>query len=111
VIHPKTQITTGKEGLVLGRCSIISEKCIIEETTRIGDYVLVEAGCSIAAREIGDDCVIESAVVLQKGCIIGSNCRVCAGEIVRSDEVIPDNTVIFGNGRRRKEKSDQVHFL
>src|SRR5271155_164885 len=111
VIHPKTQVTTGKEGLVLGRCSIISEKCVIEETTRIGDHVLVEAGCSIAAREIGDDCVIESAVVLQKGCIIGNNCRVCAGEIVRADEVIPDNTVIFGNGKRRKENSDQVRLL
>src|SRR5271170_7919692 len=99
VIHPKTQVTTRAEGLVLGRCSIISEKCVVEETVRIGDYVLVEAGCSIAAREIGDDCVIESAVVLQKGCIIGNNCRVCAWETVSEDEVILDNTVIFVIGR------------
>lgn len=111
IIHPKVQVTTGTDGLVLGRCSIISEKCVIEETVRIGDYVLVEAGCSIAAREIGDDCVIESAVVLQKGCVVGNNCRVCAGETVRADEVIPDNTVIFGNGRRRKENGDQVQLL
>ena len=111
IIHPKVQVTTGTDGLVLGRCSIISERCVIEETTRIGDYVLVEAGCNIAAREIGDDCVIESAVVLEKGCVIGINCRVCAGETVRADQVVPDNTVIFGSGRRRRENGDQVRSL
>ena len=110
VIHPKVQVTTGTEGLVLGRCSIISEKCVVEETVRIGDYVLVEAGCMVAAKEIGDDCVIESSVVLQKGCVIGNKCHICAGETVHADEVIPDYTVIFGDGRRRKETTDQVHF-
>ena len=109
VIHPKVQITTSAEGTVLGRCSIISENCVIEDSAlKIGDYVLVEAGCKIAAREIGDDCVIESAAVLGEGSVIGDNCRICAGEIIASNDIIPPGTVVFGNGRRRADKSEQV---
>ena len=109
VIHPKVQVTTSAEGTVLGRCSIIGENCVIEENTlKIGDYVLIEAGCKIAAREIGDDCVIESAAVLGEGSVIGNNCRICAGEIIASNEIITPGTVVFGNGRRRADKSEQV---
>jgi UDP-3-O-[3-hydroxymyristoyl] glucosamine N-acyltransferase len=93
---------------VLGRCSIISERSVVTETIRIGDYVLIEAGCQIAAKEIGDDTVIESAAVLGERSAIGNNCRICAGEIIGEDEVIPDATVVFGNGRRRKDTTDQV---
>jgi dynactin 6 len=99
---------TSSEGTVLGRCSIISEKTIVEGTVRIGDYVLIEAGCSIAAKDIGDDCVIEIAVVLEEGCVIGNKCHICAGERIAAGEVIPDETVVFGGGRRRQNKSDQV---
>ena len=108
VIHPKAQITTCAEGMILGRCSIISEKCIIEETLRIGDYTLIEAGCTISAKEVGDDTVIESAVILGERSVIGNNCRICAGEVIGPDEVIPDGTVVFGGGRRRKDGSDQA---
>jgi dynactin-6 len=108
IIHPKVQITTTREGLVLGRCSIISERSVVTETVRIGDYVLIEAGGRIAAKEIGDDTVIESAAVLGERSVIGNNCRICAGEIIGEDEVIPDGTVVFGNGKRRKDTTDQV---
>jgi dynactin 6 len=109
VIQPKVQITTSSEGTVLGRCSIVSENCIINETLRIGDYVLVEAGCNIAAREIGDDVVIESGAEVGERSVIGNNCRICAGETIRANEVVPDGTVVFGNGRRRVDKTDQVY--
>ena len=108
VIHPKARVTTSTEGTVLGRCSIISEKCVIDETLRIGDYVLIDAGCTISAKEIGDDCVIESAAVLGERSVIGNNCRICAGEVIGPDEVIPDGTVVYGGGWRRKDRSDQV---
>lgn len=108
VIQPKAQITTSSEGTVLGRCSIISENCNINGTLRIGDYVLIEAGCNITAREIGDDVVIESGAVLGERSIIGSNCRICAGETIGTDEVVPDGTVVFGNGQQRLDKTDQV---
>jgi dynactin-6 len=108
VVHPKTQIVVGIEGTVLGRCSIISERCIVEETLRIGDYVLIEAGCRVAAREIGDDTVIESSVVLGERSVVGSGCKICAGEVIASDEIVPDGTVVFGNGRRRMDKTDKV---
>jgi acetyltransferase-like isoleucine patch superfamily enzyme len=108
IIHPKVQIITPVEGTVLGRCSIISENCVVEETLRIGDYVLIEAGCKIAAKEIGDDCVIESAVALGERSIIGNNCRICAGEIIGPEEIISDGTVVFSNGRRRTSKAEQV---
>lgn len=82
----------------------------MEETNvRIGDYVLIEAGCRVGAKEIGDDCVIESAVVLGQNSVIGSNCRICAGERIGVDDVVPDGTVVFGNGRRRADKTDQVY--
>lgn len=108
VIHPKVQVTSSTEGTVLGRCSVVNEKCVIEETVRIGDYVLIDAGCTITAKEIGDDCIIESAVTLGEGSIIGNNCRICAGESIAAGEVVPDGTVVFGGGRRRKVRVDQV---
>lgn len=111
VVHPKVQITPPEEGTTLGRCSIVSERCVIEETLRIGDYVIIEAGCRISAREIGDDCVIESAVVLEEGSIIGSGCRICAGERIGAGQVVPDGTVVFGNGRMRIDRTDQVSSL
>jgi UDP-3-O-[3-hydroxymyristoyl] glucosamine N-acyltransferase len=82
---------------------------VVTETSRIGDYVLIEAGCQIAAKEIGDDTIIESAVVLGQGSVIGNRCRICAGETIGEDEVIPDGTVVFANGRRRRDGTDQVY--
>jgi len=70
--------------------------------------VLIEAGCKIASKEIGDDCVIESAVLLGEGSVLGNNCRICAGEIIAPNEVISFGTVVFGNGRRRTDKTEQV---
>ena len=86
----------------------MSERCIIEDTLRIGDYVLIEAGCSIRAKEVGDDCVIECAVVLEEGSIVGNGCRICAGERIGRNQVVPDGTVVFGNGQRRVDRTDQV---
>jgi dynactin 6 len=109
VIHPKVQLTTGPEGMVLGRCSIVGENCVIEGTARIGDYVLVEAGCRISAGEIGDDVIIENGAVLDEACVIGTNSRICAGEVIEAGQVVPPGTIVFGNGKRRPEKSEQVH--
>ena len=111
MVHPKVQITTSSDGTALGRCSIVSERCVIEETLRIGDYVLIEAGCRIAAKEIGDDCVIESAVILEEGSVIGNGCRICAGERISRNQAVTDGTVIFGNGQRRPDKTDLVFSL
>jgi dynactin 6 len=101
-------VTTSLEGTVLGRCSIVGEKTVIEGTERIGDYTLIEAGCEISAREIGDDCVIESGVIIREGAVIGNNCRLCAGEVIGPGERIPDSTVVFGDGRQRVDKTDSV---
>jgi len=108
VIHPKVHVTTPREGMVLGRCSIVGENCVIDGTTRIGDYVLIEAGCRISAEEIGDDCVIEDAVVLGEGAVVGADCRICAGEVIEAGQVVPPGTIVFSNGRRRKIKTEQV---
>ena len=110
VIHPKVHVTTPREGMVLGRCSIVGENCVIDGTTRIGDYVLIEAGCRISAEEIGDDCVIEDAVVLGEGAVVGANCRICAGEVIEAGQVVPPGTIVFSNGRRRKDKTEQVQW-
>ena len=104
------QIITSAEGTELGRFSIISEKCVIHDTSRIGDFVLIEAGCEVSAKEIGDGSIIETGVVLGEGSVIGKNCRIGAGETVAPDEVVPDATVIFGNGRRRRDHTDQVRL-
>jgi dynactin 6 len=81
---------------------------VIEGTARIGDYVLIEAGCQISAVEIGDDCVIENAVVLGEGCVVGAGCRICAGEIIEAGQVVPAGTIVFSNGRRRTDNTEQV---
>ena len=96
--------------MVLGRCSIVGENCVIDGTTRIGDYVLIEAGCRISAGEIGDDCVIENAVVLGEGAVVGANCRICAGEVIEAGQVVPPGTIVFSNGRQRKDKTEQVKW-
>ena len=111
VVHPRVQVTTSAEGTVLGRCSIIGEKTIVDKTLRIGDYTLIEAGCQITAKEIGDDCVIEGGVIIREGAVIGNNCRICAGEVIRRDETIPDGTVVFGDGRWRVDRTDSVMAL
>lgn len=73
--------------------------------------MIIEAGCTISAQEIGDDCVIESAVVLDEGSVIGNGCRICAGERIGPGQVVPDGTVVFGNGQMRIDKTDQVNSL
>ena len=93
---------------MLGRCSIVGERTAIDQTLRIGDYTLIEAGCQIAAKEIGDDCVIESGVILGEGSMIGNNCRICAGEVIKPGQSIVEGTVVFGDGRRRINKTNPV---
>ncbi|XP_002735293.2 dynactin subunit 6-like [Saccoglossus kowalevskii] len=84
----------------------------------IGSYNVFEAGCRCEAIKVGNNNIVEAKAKvgrnteLSTGCIIGASCD------VRSQETLPDNTVIFGalcNRRLQAERPPpqtlQLDFL
>ncbi|XP_063222356.1 dynactin subunit 6 isoform X2 [Bacillus rossius redtenbacheri] len=120
IVHPSVRIIAEAGPIVIGENNIIEEKvCIINRlppdsatpadppTLTIGASNVFEVDCCIEARKIGDNNVVESKafvgrdVELTSGCVIAATCR------VESAEVIPENTVIFGEKCSRRKQADR----
>ncbi|KAK2167701.1 hypothetical protein LSH36_25g07043 [Paralvinella palmiformis] len=73
----------------------------------IGNYNVFEVGSHTEAVKIGDNNVLEAKAVvgrntiLSNGCIIGAMCH------VTSNEVLPENTVIFGSNYERRVQHER----
>jgi len=75
------------------------------EGVRIGNGVVIEVGAVIEARSIGDGCLIEVNARIGKYAVLGKHCKIGPLCEVAEGEVLPDCTVVYGNGLQRIDRS------
>ena len=75
-------------------------------TLNIGSNNVFEAGCTVEACEIGDNNVFESKCFVGPKVTITSGCVVGAGCCLTGEEVIPPNTIVYGQKCLRREAMD-----
>lgn len=115
IIHPECSIRAESASILFGEYNIIEEKVKIlnrkpEENPNpaqmvIGSYNLFEVGCFIEFCEIGSYNVFEHRAHVEPNCKIGNGCIVAAGVRVPSGTILPDYTIIYGEGRTIKNIS------
>jgi len=71
----------------------------------IENGVVVEVGAVVEAKRIGEGCVIEVNAKIGKGAVLGRHCKIGALCEIAPEEVVPEFTVVYGNGMRRVDTS------
>ena len=117
ILHPDCSIRAESASIVLGEFNIIEERVRIlnrkpEENPSpapmvIGNYNLFEVGCQIDFCEIGHYNTFEHRCKVEANCKIGNCCVITAGVTVPSGSIIPDCTIVFGQGRTQKNLNTQ----
>ncbi len=92
--------------IIIGDCNLIEENVKIINTNSkpmiIGSHNVFEVGSHSESSQIGDHNVLESKCVvgretrISNGCVIGSMCS------VNCDQLLSENTVIFGSDCKRR---------
>ena len=117
VVHPKAQIIAEAGPIIIGENNMIEERAKIinakdpnGETTKvmiIGNNNVFEVDSTSYALKIGDYNNLESkstvgkSTVLTNGCIIGAGCRLL------TEEVLPENCVVYGAKNDRRVQGDR----
>ncbi|XP_054165489.1 dynactin subunit 6-like [Oppia nitens] len=111
VIHPTAVIDATKGPVVIGESNLIEERVhIINTCTQpliIGSHNVFEVGSHCQSQHVGDHNVLESKcrvgskTLLSNGCVIGAMC------CVDCDQLLPENTVIFGTDCRRRTQNEK----
>ena len=117
VIHPKAEIIAEAGPIIIGENNLIEERSRIvnrnssgAETTPvmiIGNNNVFEVDCTSNALKIGDNNVLEMksfvgrASVLTNGCVIGAGCS------IETNEILPENCVIYGSTSKRQIMSEK----
>ncbi|XP_076178693.1 dynactin subunit 6 [Ptiloglossa arizonensis] len=122
VIHPRANIIAEAGPIIIGEGNIIEEMATItnrlppnspELTTIpvqiVGSYNVFETDSTCEAFKLGDNNILESKafvgreVEITNGCVIGASC------ILTEPETIPENTIIYGSQRQRREMYDKPY--
>ena len=117
VIHPKARIIAEAGPIIIGENNLIeeqvqilnvgSEKSDVQTVMVIGASNVFEVGAHIESLKIGDNNVLESKCYvgryteLTSGCAIGAKCEVTCNEI------IPENTIIYGSNCERRIQAEK----
>ncbi len=110
-VHPYAKIKAEHGNVQIGKGSILAEKAAIgtaeEEDGQaeivIGEGVRIESGSVLAARKVGDHCTLGINCRVGRGAVLGKWCKIAPLCEIKQDEILPDYTVVFGegqNGRR-----------
>lgn len=115
IVHPECSIRAESAPIVFGEYNIIEERVRIinkkpeENPTAsqmsIGGYNLFEVGCHIEYCEIGSFNVFEHRARIEPNCKIGNGCIITAGVRVPAGSIVPDFTIVYGNGKTMKNQS------
>ena len=118
-LHFQAQIIAEAGPIIIGENNMIEERARIinakdpnatSETTRvmiIGNSNVFEVDSTSYALKIGDFNNVESksivgkSTVLTNGCIIGAGCKIV------TEEIIPENCVIYGSKNDRRQQGDR----
>ncbi|CAL1269162.1 unnamed protein product [Larinioides sclopetarius] len=118
VIHPKARVIAEGGPIIIGESNLIEEQVQIinkgnpkdpdtQVTMIIGANNVFEVGAYIESMKIGDNNVLESKCTVGKytqltsGCVIGAKCELVCNEI------IPENTVIYGSTCERRLQAEK----
>ncbi|KAF8763238.1 dynactin subunit 6-like [Argiope bruennichi] len=118
VIHPKARIIAEGGPIIIGESNLIEEQVQIinkgnpkdpdsQVPMIIGSNNVFEVGAYIESMKIGDNNVLESKCTIGKytqltsGCVIGAKCELVCNEI------IPENTVIYGSTCERRHQAEK----
>ncbi|KAG1714974.1 Dynactin subunit 6 [Nymphon striatum] len=117
IIHPKARIIAKSGPIVIGENNLIEDQTqIIHKNNSngpntsvmiIGNNNVFEVGSYSEAMRIGDNNILEPKakvgphVELTNGCSIGALCE------ISTQEVLPENTVIFGTNCDRRVQSER----
>ncbi|KAG9293056.1 hypothetical protein G9A89_016418 [Geosiphon pyriformis] len=106
VLHPQCNIRAEQGPIIIGQNNIIEEKVTIvnKQPTSliIGDENVFEVGSYIEGSRIGNKNIIEAKARILGTTSLGDNCVVGAVCSTRTDEVIPNNTIIYGDYHDRR---------
>ncbi|KAL1924576.1 uncharacterized protein VTP21DRAFT_4230 [Calcarisporiella thermophila] len=109
VLHPKCHIHAETGPIVIGAGNIIEEEVTIvnkrPEPLVIGDENIFEVRCYIEGERIGNRNTFEPLAKVLGATKIGNNCVVGTACSTEANEVLPDNTVIYGHERQRRSQS------
>lgn len=128
IIHPRARIVAENGPIIIGENNLIEEQAqiinrfpMVQTSTVpmvIGSHNVFEVGSLCEALKVGDYNVLEAKAKvgrqteLTNGCIVGAMCEVV------SEEIIPENTVIYGRkcerriqGERPAPQTLQLDFL
>lgn len=123
ILHPDCSVRAESASIVFGEFNIIEERVrivnrkpsenSIPAQMMIGSYNLFEVGSQIDHCEIGSYNVFEHRCHIEPNCKIGNSCIITAGVTVPSGSIIPDFTVVYGQGRtmQNQNKSEDTHKL
>ena len=119
VIHPKAQIIAEAGPIIIGENNIVEERAKIvngrdpntkNETTRvmiIGSNNVFEVDCVSYALKIGDSNNLEAKSVVGKSTVLTNGCIIGAGCEIMTEEVLPENCVIYGSRNDRRIQGDR----
>ncbi|TGO14521.1 hypothetical protein BTUL_0052g00590 [Botrytis tulipae] len=115
ILHPRTKLNSSFAPITIGTQCVIGERSSIgmlnfpsEEQAQgvtLENGVIVETGAIVEAKFVGQGTLIEINAKVGRGAVIGKHCKIGPMCEVEEDEVIPDYTVLYGNGLRRIDKS------
>ncbi|KAG9239049.1 trimeric LpxA-like protein [Amylocarpus encephaloides] len=112
VVHPRTKLNSTYAPITIGNNCIISERSIIglqspgsDQGMTIENGVVVEVGAIVEAKSIGEGSIIEVNAKIGKHAVLGKHCKIGPMCEVGEHEIVPDFTVLFGNGMRRIDRS------
>eukprot|EP00002_Diphylleia_rotans_P021514 TRINITY_DN4185_c0_g1_i2.p1 TRINITY_DN4185_c0_g1~~TRINITY_DN4185_c0_g1_i2.p1 ORF type:complete len:170 (-),score=25.72 TRINITY_DN4185_c0_g1_i2:13-522(-) len=112
ILHPQASIIAEGGAIEIGDNNIIEEYAVIyfrpspepnaPKVMRIGSNNIFEVRSRIEATTVGNANVIEIGAQLQSLSTVGNGCIIGIRSIVPSQTNVPDGTIMFGNGPRRR---------
>lgn len=106
VLHPQCKILSEGGPIIIGQNNIVEENVTIinklPTALTIGDDNVFEVGCYVEGSKIGSKNIIEAKARILSGTSLGNNCVVGAVCSTKKDEIILDNTVIYGDHHNRR---------
>lgn len=111
VLHSYCRIRAEGGSVTIGPYCTIAESAIIGlPAGQAGDVVLdswvnVESGAEVQAKHVGEVTEVGIKAKIGAGTTVGRFCRLTPTEVVQAGEQVQDFSVLFGNGRRRRDKT------
>jgi sugar O-acyltransferase (sialic acid O-acetyltransferase NeuD family) len=119
-IHPSALLSNRAK---IGKGTVVFHKAIIQSDVKIGEHCIINTAATIdhdctidnfvhiapgvticGNVSIGELTLVGAGTIILPNLIIGKNCIIGAGSVIICN--IPDNTTVFGNPAKIKNKND-----